>query len=597
VFELQTRDKGFLISISLLLTSLAVISILTPPADGYEFSLYEAYPWYFWMEMILALGISHLYILYSSIWDRGSVWAGAFAAVSVDVFLMSLPLVRGYELFGVYDIFHHINKIKEIQSNGTIGNNLYPLSHIQHEMINQVSDIVTYDLMMFLPVLYFLFYMIVIYLTISVLATSKSQTNAVFALVSLPIFFSMQAAFLPYMFSFFFFPVVFFAYSKYIDKSKTRDKSLLLILFVALVFFHPETSLFAFVILASYYLLTKYDSFINALPNSLSSIAPDIDQLQVDRPLKNPVIPYLIAGALYLLWYPQHIFPRIFRNIIWIFTGGGSPDVAGYSAGAAGYPPALLAEIIFFRFGQVIVLTAIAGPLLIYLLYREYPTFKKRTVLLISGLVLFTAVGVGVQFIDMMEFTRIARFIVLFAALATGFGLHQALRDVKHGRRALFCSLGIIILLVASISVANIYVGPHTEQKNEQHSNMNLQGSAWLIEHSAEDGVIITAHHPKQLAELAHRGTRRLTFAQPPEHIGITNETTRASYPEYVDRDPAYIYTSSKWRGFYPAVHSDDMSPGEWPYKAEDFDRLNSLSSKTYDNGESDVFISSNSTA
>ena len=79
------------------LLSALLIVLLTPPVSGYESSIYDVYPSYFWYLIIASIFLGQFCAVLSVLDDSTSKYwpLGFLAAVIANCLLLSLPVIRG----------------------------------------------------------------------------------------------------------------------------------------------------------------------------------------------------------------------------------------------------------------------------------------------------------------------------------------------------------------------------------------------------------------------------------------------------------------------------------------------------------------------
>lgn len=138
--KMQFATLGIVLTVSLFLIILTIIR--TPPAQGYEISLYNVYPTYFWVSFSVQISALFWILLFAS--ERrlkGDIMAMIVLEVLLSlVILLSLPLFRGYPFYGEGDIYTHIAASKEIIYHGKIPNLLvYPAIHVFIAIISELT--------------------------------------------------------------------------------------------------------------------------------------------------------------------------------------------------------------------------------------------------------------------------------------------------------------------------------------------------------------------------------------------------------------------------------------------------------------------------
>lgn len=161
-----------------------IIIIDTPPAAGYEISLYEAYPSYLWIFILAALScgsgllVYHAYSNYSS-----KLWIfGLIIPLYTELLILLLPSIRGYTTFGRWDVLEHIGYIKDILNTGNFplagmsGNNYYPVTHIIGADLSYITGLTPELLAEIFPGLFTLFYVVSVHLLARSIAHDWKET-------------------------------------------------------------------------------------------------------------------------------------------------------------------------------------------------------------------------------------------------------------------------------------------------------------------------------------------------------------------------------------------------------------------------------------
>ena len=151
-----------ILSFIFIICTILIVSI-TPPATGYELSIYTAYPWYFWFCLLGSIFLGILVILPGVFRKKKTnLWVFGLAVVFIAnlVFLL-LPMLRGYVFYGGAgaDIFTHVGLIKEIAETGHIfENNFYPIIHIFSLLVSDILGISVMKILWFIPAFFSLLY-------------------------------------------------------------------------------------------------------------------------------------------------------------------------------------------------------------------------------------------------------------------------------------------------------------------------------------------------------------------------------------------------------------------------------------------------------
>ena len=120
-----------ILAFTFIILDLVIIAII-PPASGYEISIYDAYPWYFWLFFIVVMFSSILIIIQKVLTEnKSNQWFFGFSAILITNFiLLIIPYFRGYCFYGGAgeDLFSHVGYLREIAQSGYLSEgNFYPI--------------------------------------------------------------------------------------------------------------------------------------------------------------------------------------------------------------------------------------------------------------------------------------------------------------------------------------------------------------------------------------------------------------------------------------------------------------------------------------
>jgi hypothetical protein len=132
-----------IIAISFVLLELLII-LVSNQANGYEISIYTAYPPYFWLLIIISLSFPFISMfLYSFISKTTDNEVNLFpqlvtASITLLILLL-LPFFRGYLFYQSGDTFSHLGYIKDILAGTISGGDIYPLFHIWLSILDKFT--------------------------------------------------------------------------------------------------------------------------------------------------------------------------------------------------------------------------------------------------------------------------------------------------------------------------------------------------------------------------------------------------------------------------------------------------------------------------
>jgi hypothetical protein len=582
----RTDDRWLAAGGFALVLVLTVILALTPEANGYEMSIYDAYPWYFWLLAGLAMLVGTVVIVRSASAETTDWVYGLLLVLTVVGLLLFLPYFRGYTMFGRADVLSHVGFIRDIQATESVGQeNIYPNFHLLVLSLAYTTGVEAQTILMSITGIGSLFSIL------AFVALVSSVFDRQRALLSVPfstVLIAGQSA--PYVFSIMLVPFVLFLFVKERRTRALHVRAALAVSLFALVIYHPITTLFLVLILTVY-----------GVARTLYERGVLTNRDRVTAPVGTMPLTQLVV-AVFSVWYLDFAkilerFGIVFQNLS--APGGDGSSVATYSSTVSQYTPALvdIVRIAALRYGQSAILLAVGGLYSLVFLaaaLRDRATGTVFQSTFVGALGLFTALsGVFFVFDLIVSFGRPLVYAELFAALLAG-SFFYALAERTGSRRTVHVVLYVTVALVLATSTMGLYTSPSTIGQNQQVTDAELEGTEWYLEHR-EDGPDLTEfgietyrYRDAVFGRYTYEDDKVVTSDTDriPRHFGYTgNETLGASY----DRDK-YMVITKTGRNFYESIYPDYRE--FWKYEEQDFERLprDRTVSAVYDNGEYDVY-------
>ena len=163
---LKSSDGNKIIKIIAIIAFIFIILALmiiarTPPASGYEISIYDAYPWHFWFFIIASIACGICIMVRQAFAEQKSNWwsMGLFIIIFTNLIIILLPVFRGYFISSGGDEITHLGLIKDIALAGRTGKeNIYPISHILSISLSYISGLNPRLIIKILPAIFYLIY-------------------------------------------------------------------------------------------------------------------------------------------------------------------------------------------------------------------------------------------------------------------------------------------------------------------------------------------------------------------------------------------------------------------------------------------------------
>jgi hypothetical protein len=572
----------------------SVIVAATPPATGYEISIYQAYPAYLYFFMAAALVCGFSVLVYSASGkDRSNWWiAGLAGVLIINSLVLLLPVFRGYIFYGRTDPGQHFGFAKDIElighfgASGTRFENFYPASHIWVASFSKVTGLDLTAVAMATPWIFWLLYVFSILILSKLVAKNLGQQLIIISF-ALPLSFGfVQSSFFPTMLTFFLAPLtLFLLYRRDADDGKFSYTLLFILMVLLLPFMHAGDTvsfLILFICLAIAKRVYKWLKHKQGPPLAL----PD---------LGNAIA---ILSAAWLIWFSSFsMFGKAVKSVFdWLVYGAGiSPAIRQLSIleRAQATLPDIL-EVFLRTHGHNLLFFIIALAILLKWLSKRkqrpsnYLIFSViLVVFLILVPVFYATPGVG-------EYRRVLPYAILAATFVIGFGLGDWLWNYQH---KVFAALPItaIVVMVTILGIFNVHYSPFIKSANQQISHYDVSGMDWFLQHQNGENLIDqqrVMQYTLSAIILGNEATpRRIRWGtseeyQTPDHFGYDqHDMYGQSYQE--DR---YFLNDKFSRELLPAVFPK-FEP-YWRWNNSDWNRLERDPSvfKVYQNGEFEVF-------
>lgn len=627
-------DK-FLASGGFVFVLVALIVIArTPPATGYELSIYYAYPTYFWSLIIAAIACGIGILIRQAFAAQKSNWwlAGLFLVIFSNSVFLGLPFFRGYAFFPFGDAMTHIGYMKDIIATGHLGDsNYYPVVHILGVDLLTITGLSQATVVNLLFVFFSALYLLNMYLLATVVANRRGQALLITAFACPLIFSFFHARIHPSMFSLFMLPLLLYFYHRAASLPGHKAQNIALLFLVALLmtFFHPITALFAIAVLLVF-ALASY------LHRKLAPATNPGSQLRTSKnSTKFALITAVVMVVFFSSWYLS--FPSIRGSFNKVY-GWLAYEITGPEIEPSPTEPSLTkppvrrslfqslihtlskAEITFTqtlalfiaRYGAVFIYLLMALILSIVVLRKALvKKFKRKgfqqldfiysiqflVALLISTYMLF---GYAVEYQEI----RIARFPLLMSTILGGlvvYGLagrdspqRANLDNLEPGKKAFIGLVAMLILATSVLSVLNVYYSPRVVKLNWQVTQMEITGTKWFSSHRDRNIGIAVANVPLGRFDDFNFGWETSPLQRAPRlklipsHFGYDENSSITVTFDFQDR---YLLTCEAGR-MWVMVVPESVKPEAHLYTEDDFARLRTdpAVAQIYANGEFEVW-------
>jgi hypothetical protein len=577
--------------------ALAIIA-KTPPASGYEISIYAAYPWYFWFSIISAIFLGMLIqTKYIFSQKESNFWyIGLFVVVFTTIIILLLPIFRDYYTIGRGDLLTHLGYIKGIIDTSHAHVDLfYPIIHILGTCIVYVTNIPLGKLPPLLSTLFYMLYVGSFYLLGSGISRNRHHRALITMFATTLFYMSFTILIFPAFQSIALIPLILYLYHKS-RGANTKNVSFAIctiIVLFAIIYFHPITALYLIVILLVFCI---FNPFYTIIPPYIR------EKIQEDRKITGKSINLTaIAIIIFFFWYISYsAIVQSFRKVtMWLVEGGETKTVVEYSVEAVIETGPTIYEFVkafVNNYGAIFMLLLLCVFCIIYWLKTVLSRKEKTHSSYIEWVyVMILVVSFSIVFFEMFAYVvefnpvRNIRLLILVSSILTGLLFYNLIERhiTAQGQSKKLGSLFLVfIVLMSSLCILNVYPSPKALMYNTQVTEMEVSRFNWFADHFDNDIQVVSSYSNKlhRFSYMLYPG-HRLGFKtiKLPQHFGYDKYESVA---EVYDFKEVYIlYNIIELR--YPYKYSKDV-----PYNEDDVSKLclDSAVAKIYSNGELTVW-------
>lgn len=570
----------------------------TPVATGYEFSIYNAYPAFLWIIILVSYTCGLLiYIIEVSTDNKNSrLWTlGWFSIFFTNIIILLLPYFRGYPLSDRGDTIIHLGIIKDIIYFGHLDdNNFYPIVHILGSIIALFSQLnlnnTNYIAVLLFPVLYLIG---IVLLSRSVSKTEK-QSVLIIAFGSSLIF---AGVYTPEGAAFSLLPLTYYLFFKRIfSKNKVCYTYLILLFIIAITYFHPLVSVYlilTFLCIQISFLIYRYRAeHFSRLPFSPIN---SVNKMSNWWNLKNII---LIGLSSWFMWFSSFsIFKKgLLRVSACLFSLDQSQTMR--YVGIVEKSKMSIFEVLglFIKmYGQYILYLTLTIVSFIFLFnnIRKNKKIDFSNFMWSSIFILFSFFLIAYAVSDvMLTYARMFMYLFFASTFINGLFISEHIRDASpKNKRKIYAFLFILLLLSQAFTLFNIYPSPVIKKHNYEVTEQDLAGMSWFLarrnENLLTNDVIVWPYRlavfvkgfssPK--VNLSSNGSENTL---PPDHFDYSNQTIY----DKESLNNRYILINKISENYYKILAPKNSSLIR--FNQQDFDKLdfNKKTFKVYSNGE-----------
>ena len=594
-----------ILALSFLVLALTII-LRTPTATGYEINIFYAFPWYFWMFIILSIFTGSLVLVqYVISKSQTNYWIYGFGVILLSNFvLLIMPKIRNYLIFGRGDVLTHIGWMKYIVATGTFGSDIYPILHILGTELFYFTGITLDAITTVIYPVFSIFYILSFYLLYTEILKDKLKVVLALVFTSIMVMGTAHTSFAPYSLSLFVIPIFLYLYFKERNNPKWSFKLLLLIATLFLILFHP---LITVLILISI-IIVEFSIYIYTRLNK-----PD------EKYSKNfsYFLIILILASLFLWKQYYYLIENGFITFYSFLLTGESPNLQNTLTliSKANFSDLIYSTI--FIYGNWLIIFLVSLISTYYLIKKNIHTTHLRNLLhifsnleiyeifAILGFLLFSVISILVYFkLQIFGFTRVVEFAIIFSNFLV-FSLFYYIINNKNkilnnnGYMKILI-ISIILLPIICFSTLNLYQSPLELTPNAQVTASEVTGIQTFFTTSnnitqvRELGISKDRFHAAIYGEQADKygqdinilNLSNITRTEPIDHFGFDNNTTLGQYYN----NSVYLLVNQIGVESYPVLYPGYKNV--WRFTPGDFITLNDSNQTmlVYNNGNLQIY-------
>lgn len=527
-----------------------VILLKTPPASGYELSVYDAYPPYFWIFISISIALGILILIIHSSGEQKSQWrfVGLGLVIFSNSILIGLPFFRGYGFWPAGDGLTHMGMMKDIVLTGRIGTeNFYPVIHILGVNILEIAGLSEAQTAVLIFVFWNILYFLGAYLLSTIITDNRGKLLLITASTCPLLFSHLHVLLHPSIGSIFLMPLLFYFFfkSENILFYRKSYRVLLVILGTVIVFMHPITCLFAIIILVTFNITSSLFKYFNR---------NDLTRDEIPK-LSNYNLP-LIMLFIFCGWYLssasiQGNIKQVYNFLSLENTDSlfsvqiGTLNEANISIGQT-------VNLFIDKYGAIFIyfgLALVAAIAVFLMMVRKNKLHYSSPMIFAVGLVVASAASAFSLwgFTGELDPVRVARFTLLVAPFIIGL----MIPDLFTGKIR-YILFSILLVAAGILSVFSVYGSPRTVETNLEATRMNIEGTKWFTTNRNQNIVVVDIAGELHRYEDYNFGYQQTAFDRAPLYNSIV--PSQFGYPSNniltttLNTNAAYLLTGKASR-------------------------------------------------
>jgi hypothetical protein len=461
----------------------------TPPAAGYELSIYDAYPAFLWVVIAINIFFSIYTIIRSCDSQPKNCYYGFFSILLIETIILLLPIIRGYYAMsrGGGDIYYHIFVASQISNSGYLPQtDTYPIMHILLSVLqNFFVDFII--LAFLLSIIFFISYILYLYILGKTIVGSV-RGGIFFSIFGIPLIFSFgHYAFFPFLFALFIIPLILFVYQKIINNSKQQSGFYICLVFLSLfiVFCHPMITIFLIIMFSTFAFYELFKRWKN-----------------LSRPKLVVLNIIAIVTVTFFFWFFhfRYLMDSLESVTSALLGQGAYTSILEYQVNTittSNAPIWLMIDRFIKIYGPICLYFSISLFFLFYIIYQYYQNKKLYENDLVYSLQFCVAICIGIALMTgyfvIFEPIRASMYGLIFASIMCGLFFYRIWFSTKSKKRklGLISSITVILTIVCMLTMLAIYSSPWTSGTNTAVTYGDKNAIDWILEYrNAEIPVV-----------------------------------------------------------------------------------------------------------
>jgi len=546
-----------------------VILARVPPSRGYEISVYDAYPVFFWFFIALTI-VSGFFILIDSTFFeyKSDLYLLGFLFILLSNFIiLNFPILRGYAFYGRDDAISHLGFVKDILVTGHVGeSNFYPLSHILVTTISIILNVEPSKIIVMVTPLFYLIYANGIFMLAQIIAKDLKQALLV-VIFATPISIGIYSAeYYPIGLSIMLIPLILYFFFKKMKIPSFQFAIPFLIFIFASIFLHPLTCLLLIPIFVIYGLSVLICRHVKAYKKSA---LPEI---------LNPTLIIFIAFVSWISSFkifitrPTYLFDWFSSEFKYSYIRVYQTAIEKANPGTYEF-----IEVFLRMYGQSLIYLIFfiwAGSLVFKKIFLKRRSLHENEVFFALSTIFFGFIFIIFLFtgFDVLGHPfRLTPIITMNMAISNGLILFDKItKMMPKNKNFLVCLLALMIILSSFLGLFSTYSSPLIKTLGHAVSYTEFTGGEWL----AKNGELTTKVIPvasqfgwrMREATLGFEIGSKGRSSLPPPHFGYDSNNSASS----VFKEKVYIVIT-----IFDIMYYTDLWPIQGSFYISDFEKLN----------------------